>query len=86
MVCHHGGAGTTATGLRAACPTSIVYFFADQPFWGAIVSSKKVGAEPIAFADISANKLAEAWKFCLQDEIKVNVKNLAILLNRFAFS
>ena len=28
MVCHHGGAGTTATGLRAGLPTTIVYFFA----------------------------------------------------------
>ncbi|GKE05763.1 sterol 3-beta-glucosyltransferase UGT80B1, partial [Tanacetum coccineum] len=29
---HHGGAGTTATGLRAGCPTTIVPFFGDQYF------------------------------------------------------
>ncbi|CAL2263550.1 unnamed protein product [Prunus armeniaca] len=31
---HHGVAGTTAAGLKAACPTTIVPFFGDQPFWG----------------------------------------------------
>ncbi|KAJ6730632.1 STEROL 3-BETA-GLUCOSYLTRANSFERASE UGT80B1 [Salix viminalis] len=33
-VVHHGGAGTTATGLRAGCPTTIVPFFGDQFFLG----------------------------------------------------
>lgn len=32
-VIHHGGAGTTAAGLRAGCPTCIVPFFGDQFFW-----------------------------------------------------
>ena len=31
---HHGGAGTTAASLTWACPTTVVYFFGDQPFWG----------------------------------------------------
>lgn len=32
-VVHHGGAGTFAAGLLAACPTTIVPFFGDQSFW-----------------------------------------------------
>ncbi|KAF3674639.1 hypothetical protein FXO37_06295 [Capsicum annuum] len=28
---HHGGAETTAAGLKAACPTTIAPFFGDQP-------------------------------------------------------
>ena len=32
-VVHHGGAGTFAAGLLAACPTLIVPFFGDQSFW-----------------------------------------------------
>ena len=33
-VVHHGGAGTTAEGLRAGVPTVITPFVLDQPFWG----------------------------------------------------
>ncbi|SAL95281.1 hypothetical protein [Absidia glauca] len=33
-VVHHGGAGTTAAGLRAGRPTVVKSFFADQFFWG----------------------------------------------------
>jgi hypothetical protein len=29
-VCHHGGAGTTAIGLRNGLPTIVVPFFGDQ--------------------------------------------------------
>jgi sterol 3beta-glucosyltransferase len=32
-VMHHGGAGTTAAGLRAGCATIIHPFFGDQFFW-----------------------------------------------------
>ena len=32
-VVHHGGAGTTAAGLRAGVPTLIRPFFGDQFFW-----------------------------------------------------
>ncbi|OJD38994.1 glycosyltransferase family 1 protein [Diplodia corticola] len=37
-VVHHGGAGTTAIGLKCGRPTAIVPFFGDQPFWGAMVA------------------------------------------------
>ena len=33
-VVHHGGAGTTAIGLKKGCPTVVVPFFGDQHFWG----------------------------------------------------
>jgi len=33
-VVHHGGAGTTAAGLRAGLPTLICPLAVDQPFWG----------------------------------------------------
>jgi hypothetical protein len=36
-VIHHGGAGTTAAGLRYGLPTLVCPFFGDQPFWGAMV-------------------------------------------------
>ncbi len=42
-VVHHGGAGTTAAGLRAGVPQVILWALIDQPFWGAVVKRLKVG-------------------------------------------
>jgi sterol 3beta-glucosyltransferase len=42
-VVHHGGAGTTMTGLEAGRPTMICSVFADQPYWGARVEKLGVG-------------------------------------------
>lgn len=42
-VFHHGGAGTTAAGLRAGLPTIIKPFFGDQMFWAGIVKKRKIG-------------------------------------------
>jgi UDP:flavonoid glycosyltransferase YjiC (YdhE family) len=42
-VVHHGGAGTTAAGLRAGIPTLILWITSDQPFWAAQVKQLKVG-------------------------------------------
>lgn len=40
---HHGGAGTTATGLRAGVPALILWMLGDQPLCGAVVKRLKVG-------------------------------------------
>ncbi|RMZ66476.1 glycosyltransferase family 28 domain-containing [Pyrenophora seminiperda CCB06] len=78
VVIHHGGAGTTAIGLKCAIPTMIVPFFGDQPFWGAMVSNAKAGAhECIPYKKLTAERLAEGIKQCLTDEAKVNVKKIA---------
>jgi UDP:flavonoid glycosyltransferase YjiC (YdhE family) len=42
-VVHHGGAGTTAAGLRAGVPTLILWMLGDQPLWGAAIKRLKVG-------------------------------------------
>jgi UDP:flavonoid glycosyltransferase YjiC (YdhE family) len=42
-VVHHGGAGTTAAGLRAGVPTLILSTDLDQTLWGARVKRLKVG-------------------------------------------
>jgi sterol 3beta-glucosyltransferase len=59
-VVHHGGAGTTAAGLRHGRPTLIVPFFADQPFWGMRVHQLGAGPKPIAFAKLNADNLEAA--------------------------
>lgn len=77
-VVHHGGAGTTAAGLKCAKPTMIVPFFGDQPFWGAMVSSAKAGAhECIPYKKLTKERLAEGIKQCLTDEARENVQKIA---------
>jgi UDP:flavonoid glycosyltransferase YjiC (YdhE family) len=43
-VVHHGGAGTTAAGMRAGIPTLILWLWLDQPIWAAAVERLKVGS------------------------------------------
>jgi sterol 3beta-glucosyltransferase len=61
-VVHHGGAGTTAAGLRAGKPTIIVPFFADQPFWGSRVDEIGAGPKPIPRRKLTAESLAAAMR------------------------
>lgn len=47
-VAHHGGAGTTAAGLRAGRPTLVCPFIVDQPWWGRRVAALGAGPQPLA--------------------------------------
>ena len=60
MIVHHGGAGTTAVGLRAGIPNIIVPFTADQPFWGTRVHEIGAGPMPILVKNLSVEKLTRA--------------------------
>lgn len=59
-VVHHGGSGTTASGLRAGVPTVIVPHNGDQPFWGRRVGELGVGTAPIPRKKLTADNLAVA--------------------------
>ncbi|CAN4113725.1 unnamed protein product [Withania somnifera] len=76
-VVHHGGAGTTAAGLKAACPTTIVPFFGDQPFWGERVHARGVGPLPIPADQFTLDKLVDAIKFMLDPQVKERAIKLA---------
>ncbi|XP_011084714.1 sterol 3-beta-glucosyltransferase UGT80A2-like isoform X2 [Sesamum indicum] len=76
-VVHHGGAGTTAAGLKAACPTTIVPFFGDQPFWGDQVHARGVGPVPIPVDEFSLEKLVDAIRFMLDPKVKQQALELA---------
>jgi sterol 3beta-glucosyltransferase len=67
-VVHHGGAGTTAAGLRAGVPSIIVPFFGDQPFWGRRVAKLGVGPNPIPRQRLTAERLAEAITQSVSDQ------------------
>lgn len=77
-VIHHGGAGTTAMGLKCGKPTMIVPFFGDQPFWGAMTADAMAGAhECIPYKKLNAERLAEGIRQCLTEESQVNVQKIA---------
>ena len=67
-VVHHGGAGTTAAGLRVGKPTIICPFFGDQPFWGSRISELCVGPEPIPQKKLTVENLAAAIHVAVTDE------------------
>mmetsp|Transcript_47330 Transcript_47330/g.110476 ORF Transcript_47330/g.110476 Transcript_47330/m.110476 type:complete len:603 (+) Transcript_47330:239-2047(+) len=58
-VVHHGGAGTTAAGLRAGKPTLVCPFFGDQFFWGEQVRRAGVGPAPCPIGQLTAALFAE---------------------------
>lgn len=57
---HHGGAGTTASSLRAGLPTLIVPFGGDQPFWGMRVHAAGCGPKPVPRDGMTVDQLAGA--------------------------
>ncbi len=59
-VVHHGGAGTTAAGLKAGKPTLVIPFGGDQPFWGMRIRALGLGPKPIRREFLTAEKLAKA--------------------------
>jgi len=74
---HHGGAGTTAEGLRAGAPSVILPFMMDQPFWGERVRALGVGPEPIPMKKLTAERLANAIEAAVsQPEIKRRAASL----------
>ena len=58
-VVHHGGAGTTAAGLRAGVPSIVIPFLIDQPFWGKRVYDLGVGPAPIPRRKLTVDRLAQ---------------------------
>jgi len=59
-VIHHGGAGTTAAGLRAGIPNIVIPFAGDQMFWGRRVHAIGAGPRPIPVRTLTAARLSSA--------------------------
>lgn len=59
-VVHHGGAGTTAAGIRAGVPSIVVPFHGDQPFWARTIEHLGIGPAGIPRRKLTAERLARA--------------------------
>jgi UDP:flavonoid glycosyltransferase YjiC (YdhE family) len=60
-VMHHGGAGTTAEGLRAGIPSLIFPGASDQYFWAARIARLGAGPRPVARGDLTPTGLAKLF-------------------------
>lgn len=70
-VVHHGGAGTTAEGLRAGKPTAVFPSnFGDQLFWGRRVHALGAGPEPVPQKKLTIKRLVGAIRAVINDESK----------------
>lgn len=82
VVCHNGGAGTTAAGFRAGVPSVIIPFSNDQFAWAHRAFDLGVGAKPIYKKDFTADKLAEGINYALNKDIieraEILSKNIAL--------
>jgi sterol 3beta-glucosyltransferase len=67
VIVHHGGAGTTAAGLRAGVPNVVVPFAGDQPFWGKRVAALGAGPRPVPVRVLDAGSLTTALTCALTD-------------------
>ncbi|KAL2396210.1 Sterol 3-beta-glucosyltransferase UGT80B1 [Exophiala dermatitidis] len=77
-VVHHGGAGTTAAGLRFGKPTMIVPFFGDQPFWSAMVAKAGAGAkQALPWKKLNSDLFAEGIRQCLEPDAKSKAMEIA---------
>lgn len=78
-VVHHGGAGTTAAGLRAGIPSVIVPSFGDQFFWGWRVHEIGAGPKPIPRNKLTVANLTRAIQQAVYNE---NIKNKTLLISQ----
>ena len=77
-VVHHGGAGTTAAGLKFGKPTMIVPFFGDQPFWSAMVAKAGAGAkQALPLRKLNTERFAEGIRQCLEPDAKTKAQAIA---------
>jgi UDP:flavonoid glycosyltransferase YjiC (YdhE family) len=66
-VVHHGGAGTTAAGLRSGVPSFLIPHFADQPYWARRVHELGAGPKPVDKAKLTQAALADGIRQLVSD-------------------
>jgi UDP:flavonoid glycosyltransferase YjiC (YdhE family) len=66
-VMHHGGAGTTAEGLRAGIPSLVFPGASDQYFWAERIARLGAGPGPVARRDLTPGGLAKLFTRAVAD-------------------
>jgi UDP:flavonoid glycosyltransferase YjiC (YdhE family) len=76
---HHGGAGTTTAGMRAAVPTLILWVGADQPVWANQVKRLKVGTAR-RFSSTNSARLLASLRTVLSPAVAQRAREVAARL------
>jgi vancomycin aglycone glucosyltransferase len=84
-VVHHGGAGTTATGLRSGIPTLVLFSGLDQPLWAAGVEQLKVGFAR-RFSESTAQSLVDDLRVILTPQYASRAREVAAQITKPAES
>jgi UDP:flavonoid glycosyltransferase YjiC (YdhE family) len=84
-VVHHGGAGTTAAGMRAGIPTLILWIGADQPMWAALVKRLKVGSAR-RFSTTTQESLVAELRAILAPQYVTRAREIATRMTKSAAS
>ncbi len=84
-VVHHGGAGTTAAGLRAGVPTLILWMADVQGMWGAAVKRLKVGTAR-RFSTATEKSLVADLRRILAPQYATRAREIATRMTRPAES
>jgi UDP:flavonoid glycosyltransferase YjiC (YdhE family) len=84
-VVHHGGAGTTAAGLRAGVPQLILWTLPDQPLWGAAVKRLKVGSAR-RFSTTTRESLVADLRRILAPQYVTRAREIATRMTKSAAS
>jgi UDP:flavonoid glycosyltransferase YjiC (YdhE family) len=84
-VVHHGGAGTTAAGLRAGVPTLILWTSPDRQLWGIQVKQLKVGTAR-RFSHTTRESLVADLRRILAPEYVTRAREIATQMTKPADS
>ncbi|ORV17911.1 glycosyltransferase [Mycobacterium celatum] len=84
-IVHHGGAGTTAAGMRAGIPTLILWRWLDQPLWADVVTRLKIGSGH-QFSDTTLESLVADLRSLLTPQCAARAREVAARLTNPAES
>jgi vancomycin aglycone glucosyltransferase len=85
VVVHHGGAGTTAAGLRVGIPTLILWNGLDQPLWASAVKQLEVGFGRL-FSESTAESLVADLRLILTPRFASRAREVATQMTKPAES
>ncbi|MBU9763049.1 glycosyltransferase [Mycobacterium sp. TNTM28] len=84
-VVHHGGAGTTAAGLRAGVPTLVLWMADVQLIWGAAVKRLRVGTAR-RFSSANEKSLVADLRTILAPDYRTRARDVAARMTKPAES